>query len=122
MHSGGNKEAFPYTAIKSVIFKQPYSIYQKLQKLINAQKHFYYRSAMKVLMFTDQEIWDILKILAALLHMGNIKYKGKVIDNLDATDIPDQTNVERVAAILGVNTKALISALTSKTLFAHGKT
>ena len=99
---------------------------------------------MKVLMFTDQEIWDILKILAALLHMGNIKYKGKVIDNLDATDIPDQTNVERVAAILGmktffreidrflryvisfhflgVNTKALIDALTSKTLFAHGET
>ena len=62
---------------------------------------FFSRSAMKVLMFTDQEIWDILKILAALLHMGNIKYKGKVIDNLDATDIPDQTNVERVAAILG---------------------
>ena len=59
---------------------------------------------MKVLMFTDQEIWDILKILAALLHMGNIKYKGKVIDNLDATDIPDQTNVERVAAILGMKT------------------
>ena len=56
---------------------------------------------MKVLMFTDQEIWDILKILSALLHMGNIKYKGKVIDNLDATDIPDQTNVERVASILG---------------------
>ena len=77
---------------------------------------------MKVLMFTDQEIWDILKILAALLHMGNIKYKGKVIDNLDATDIPDQTNVERVAAILGCNTKALIDALTSKTLFAQGET
>ena len=24
---------------------------------------------------TDQEIWDVLKVLAALLHMGNIKYK-----------------------------------------------
>ena len=57
---------------------------------------------MKVLMMTDNEIWDILKILAALLHMGNIKYKGKVIDNLDATDIPDHSNVERVASILGV--------------------
>ena len=79
------------------------------------------RSAMKVLMMSDQEIWDILKILAALLHMGNIKYKGKVIDNLDATEIPDQSNVERVAAILGVNKQALVDALTSKTIFAHGE-
>ena len=69
----------------------------------------------------DQEIWDILKILASLLHMGNIKYKGKVIDNLDATDIPDQTNVERVAAILGANTKTLIDALTSRTFFVQGE-
>ena len=79
------------------------------------------RSAMKVLMMSDQEIWDILKILAALLHMGNVKYKGKVVDNLDATEIPDQSNVERVAAILGVNKQALVDALTSKTIFAHGE-
>ena len=73
-------------------------------------------------MFSDQDIWDILKILAALLHMGNINYKGKVIDNLDATDIPDKTNVDRVAAILGVDLQALIDALTSKTIFAQGET
>ena len=76
---------------------------------------------MKVLMMTDNEIWDILKILAALLHMGNIKYKGKVIDNLDATDIPDTSNVERVAAILGVGKQALVDALTSRTIFAQGE-
>jgi myosin VIIa len=39
--------------------------------------------------------------------MGNIKYKGKVVDNLDATDIPDTSNVERVAAILGVQKQSL---------------
>ena len=74
------------------------------------------RSAMKVLMMSDNDIWEILKILAALLHMGNIKYKGKVVDNLDATDIPDKANVELVANILGVNLQSLISALTSKTI------
>ena len=76
---------------------------------------------MKVLMMTDTEIWDIRKILAALLHMGNIKYKGKVIENLDATDIPDHSNVERVASILGVGKQSLVDALTSKTIFTQGK-
>ena len=79
------------------------------------------QSAMKVLMMSDNDIWEILKILAALLHMGNIKYKGKVVDNLDATDIPDKANVELVANILGVNLQALIDALTSKTIFAQGE-
>ena len=76
---------------------------------------------MKVLMLSDNDIWDILKILAALLHMGNIKYKGKVIDNLDATDIPDHSNVDRVASILGVQKTSLVDALTSKTIFASGE-
>lgn len=77
---------------------------------------------MKVLLFSDQEIWDILKILAALLHTGNIRYKATVVDNLDATEIPDQTNVQRVANLLGVPVQSLVDALTRKTLFAHGET
>lgn len=80
------------------------------------------RSAMKVLLFSENEIDDIFKLLAALLHCGNIKYKATVVDNLDATEIPEHTNVGRVAALLGVPVQPLINALTRKTLFAHGET
>lgn len=34
------------------------------------------RSAMKVLMFDDTDLWEILKVLSALLHLGNVKYNG----------------------------------------------
>ncbi|XP_046401684.1 myosin-VIIa isoform X2 [Ischnura elegans] len=80
------------------------------------------RSAMKVLLFSDQEIWDILQLLAALLHAGNIRHKAITIDNLDATEIPDHSNVARVATLLGVPKQHLIDALTRKTIFAHGET
>lgn len=77
---------------------------------------------MKVLLFSDQEIWEIIKLLAALLHCGNIKYKATVVDNLDATEIPEHINVERVAGLLGLPIQPLIDALTRRTLFAHGET
>ncbi|GFY49046.1 myosin-VIIa [Trichonephila inaurata madagascariensis] len=78
------------------------------------------RSAMKVLMFSDQEIWEILKILSALLHLGNIKYKGTIIDNLDATEITNAGSVNSAARLLEVNSLHLIDALTTRTIFAHG--
>lgn len=77
---------------------------------------------MKVLLFSDQEIWEVIKLLAALLHCGNIRYKATVVDNLDATEIPEHINVERVAALLGLPMQPLIDALTRRTLFAHGET
>jgi len=43
-------------------------------------------------------------------------------DNLDATEIPERTNVTRVAHLVGVPVQSLIDALTRKTIFAHGET
>ncbi|XP_069983292.1 myosin-VIIa isoform X1 [Penaeus vannamei] len=80
------------------------------------------RSAMKVLMFSDSEVWEITKVLAAILHMGNVKFKGKVIDNLDASEIPDTTSLVRVARFLGLDPRAMKEALTTRTIFAQGET
>lgn len=37
------------------------------------------RSAMKVLMFSDSEVWEIMKVLSAILHLGNVKFKGTIV-------------------------------------------
>lgn len=34
---------------------------------------------MKVLLFSETEIGDIVRVLAALLHLGNISFKGVII-------------------------------------------
>ena len=55
---------------------------------------------------TDQDIWEVLKILASVLHMGNIRYK--VEEGVVMANIPDQANVERVAHLLGINKQDLM--------------
>lgn len=79
------------------------------------------RSAMKVLMFSDNEIWEILKILSLLLHIGNIKYKATLVSNLDASEIINIASTENAAKLLNVDRQNLIDALTTRTIFAHGE-
>ncbi|KAJ6646193.1 Myosin-VIIa, partial [Pseudolycoriella hygida] len=79
------------------------------------------KAAMKVLSFSDNDIWEIFRLLAALLHFGNLKYKGIVIQNIDATEINDSANASRIATLLGVPKSSLCDALTRKTIFAHGE-
>lgn len=50
---------------------------------------------MKVLLFSDVEIWEVLKLLAALLHMGNIKYRATVVGtkfNRNLTNSPRKSH------------------------------
>ena len=37
------------------------------------------KSAMEVLNFSEDDRWSVFKLLAALLHLGNIKYKGEQV-------------------------------------------
>lgn len=78
--------------------------------------------AMKVLMFQESETWEILKILAALLHLGNIKYSPKVVQNLDTTELANHKPLEYAANLLEVDPTQLRHALTTRTIFAYGDT
>ncbi|KRX49079.1 Myosin-VIIa [Trichinella murrelli] len=74
------------------------------------------RAAMKVLFFSDIEIMSIFKLLAAILHIGNIRYTATLINNLEATEITTAASVLKVAKLLQVDQMKLINALTTRTI------
>ncbi|XP_055375629.1 myosin-VIIa-like, partial [Condylostylus longicornis] len=79
------------------------------------------RSALQVLAFREEEVWNIFRLLAAILHLGNLKIKGTVTQNMDSSEINDNTNVTRIANFLGMQKHSLCEALTKKTLFVQGE-
>lgn len=79
------------------------------------------RGAMKVLTFTDDNIWDIFKLLAGILHFGNIEFTAIERRNLESTGFKDEDQVRKVAKMLEVNQKGLSDALTTKSTVTHGE-
>ncbi|CAB1352315.1 unnamed protein product [Coregonus sp. 'balchen'] len=84
--------------------------------------------AMKVLMFTEIENWEISKLLAAILHMGNLRYEARCYDNLDACVVvrsPDLSTaaslMEYVVVVVEVDPKDVMSCLTTRTLITRGE-
>ncbi|XP_032298173.1 unconventional myosin-VIIa isoform X1 [Coturnix japonica] len=80
------------------------------------------RSAMKVLMFTDTENWEISKLLAAILHMGNLKYEARTYDNLDACEVVQSASLITAASLLEVEPQDVMNCLTSRTIITRGET
>lgn len=77
------------------------------------------KSAMKVLAFSEWEMWQVFQLLAALLHLGNLKYKRTVVENIDATEVCDSANASRVAHFLGIPKSVLCECLTRRTIFVN---
>lgn len=79
------------------------------------------KAAMRVLAFNDDDMMDIFRLLAALLHLGNMKYKSTSVQHIEATEIADAACAQRVATLLGVQRAALCDSLTRKTIFVNGE-
>ncbi|EDW71197.1 myosin-VIIa [Drosophila virilis] len=79
------------------------------------------RAAMKVLSFKQEEVWCLLSLMAAILHLGNLRFKATEVANLEAAEVDDPVNLQRVAQLLGLSAAPLNTALTQRTIYVHGE-
>ncbi|XP_068001386.1 unconventional myosin-VIIb isoform X2 [Melanerpes formicivorus] len=87
----------------------------------DAMDYAHIRSAMKILMFSDSEHWDISKLLAAILHLGNIEFEAAVYDNLDCSDVMDSPHFSIATKLLEVDSSELQHSLTNLSIIVRGE-
>ncbi|EMP42626.1 Myosin-VIIb [Chelonia mydas] len=87
----------------------------------DAKEYAHIRSAMKILMFSDSEHWDISKLLAAILHLGNVEFQAAVYDHLDCSDVLDSSHFSVATKLLEVDSGELQNSLTNHSIIIRGE-
>ncbi|XP_061653732.1 unconventional myosin-VIIa-like [Phyllopteryx taeniolatus] len=77
------------------------------------------RSAMKTLMFSDQQCYEILKLLAAILHLGNVYFEANTQNNLESSDVSKSEHFSIAASLLEVPNSVLASSLTHRSFMTN---
>ena len=78
------------------------------------------RNAMDVLKFDEDLKRDIFKVVASVLHLGNIRFASEARANEeDAAVIANEDVLERTAALLGLDLQSLTRSLLTKNIGTH---
>ncbi|XP_029988616.1 unconventional myosin-VIIa [Sphaeramia orbicularis] len=85
----------------------------------DVKEYAHFRSALKILMFTENDTWEICKLLAAILHMGNVDFEGTIIRNLEGCEIHKSPNFNMASQLLEVDPKALETSLTQRSFMTN---
>ncbi|XP_018612550.2 unconventional myosin-VIIa [Scleropages formosus] len=83
------------------------------------KEYAHFRSAMKILTFTENDSWEISKLLAAILHLGNVDFEATIMNNLESCDIRSSHHFTMAVKLLEVDTKALDSSLTKRSVMTN---
>ncbi|XP_072219091.1 unconventional myosin-VIIb-like [Leuresthes tenuis] len=77
------------------------------------------RSAMKTLTFSEIQFQEILKLLAAILHLGNVSFEASTQNNLETSDVCKSEHFTFAASLLQVNNSSLATSLTHRTFMTN---
>ncbi|XP_069672444.1 myosin-IIIb-like isoform X3 [Periplaneta americana] len=93
-------------------------------KRANVERYHQLNSGFQLLGFQDDEVNTVYRILAAILHLGDLEF-GEVVtqDNTDnKSRIIDLAPLHRVSRLLGVEPSDMLEALTSNSVVTRGET
>uniref|UniRef100_A0A8C9SYC2 Myosin Ic, paralog b n=1 Tax=Scleropages formosus TaxID=113540 RepID=A0A8C9SYC2_SCLFO len=76
------------------------------------------RKALSVIGFNDDEVEELLNIIASVLHLGNVQFGAEESGNAYITT---DTQIKYLARLLGVEGSILKEALTHKKIIAKGE-
>ncbi|XP_069082199.1 unconventional myosin-Ic isoform X1 [Pleurodeles waltl] len=76
------------------------------------------RKALSVINFSDDEVEDLLSIVASVLHLGNVQF---VTDEEGNSQVTTENQIKYLARLLHVDAAVLRDALTHKKIIAKGE-
>ncbi|XP_071373725.1 unconventional myosin-VIIb [Centroberyx affinis] len=80
----------------------------------DVKEYAHFRSALKILMFSENDSWEISKLLAAILHLGNVDFEATIVNNLEGCDILTSSHFSMASQLLEVDPKVLEKSLTQR--------
>uniref|UniRef100_A0A8C5A5F3 Myosin VIIBb n=1 Tax=Gadus morhua TaxID=8049 RepID=A0A8C5A5F3_GADMO len=78
-------------------------------------------SALKVLTFRESQSWEIYKLLAAILHLGNISFEETSQNNMDSSNVCSSEHFSLASSMLEV-TDVLEKSMTQRSFLTNRET
>ncbi|XP_028987944.1 unconventional myosin-VIIa-like [Betta splendens] len=76
-------------------------------------------SAMKILNFSHSHCQEISKLLAAILHLGNVYFEATTENNLETSDVGKSEHFSIAASLLQVQKSSLAKTLTHRSFMTN---
>ncbi|XP_067331026.1 unconventional myosin-VIIa-like isoform X1 [Channa argus] len=85
----------------------------------DAKDYIHIRSALKILNFSENQCQDIFKLLAAILHLGNVYFQANTQNNLETSDVSKCEHFSIAASLLQVQKSSLATTLTHRSFMTN---
>ncbi|XP_068136681.1 unconventional myosin-VIIb isoform X2 [Hyperolius riggenbachi] len=79
------------------------------------------QSAMKILLFSEQDQASVSRLLAAILHLGNVEFQSAMYGNIDSCDVRESIHLSNTSTLLEVNSMELRDCLMKHTIIVRGE-